>query len=125
MLHIHDRVDWSLAVALVCTFLVGISNAITMIPSMFITTLKFRSGAVSSLRDRYFKKYRKALLSTTFLLGGAIWGMIISSIIIFALAFIITFLATYDVSQLDKIDKDRTMSTISYSYVSILTFSIL
>lgn len=89
----------SINIALVCVVAVGIANAITTIPSIVITTLKFRSGAVPSLRDPYFKKYRQGLLATTFLLGGFIWGAVVSAIVIFIFVFVIVFLSSYQVSE--------------------------
>lgn len=37
------------------------------------------------------------LLATTFLLGGSIWGALISSFVIFFLAFVLTFISVYQV----------------------------
>mmetsp|Transcript_1545 Transcript_1545/g.1898 ORF Transcript_1545/g.1898 Transcript_1545/m.1898 type:complete len:560 (+) Transcript_1545:1461-3140(+) len=91
--------DLSTAVGIACVFLVGVSTISSTIPSMIITTLKFRSGEIASLRDPYFKKYRQDLLKTSFLLGAAIWGSIISSGIVFCVAYLIAFLLSFEVTR--------------------------
>lgn len=71
--------------------------ALSTIPSMIVTTLKFRSGVIGSLRDPYFKKYRQGLLATTFLLGASFWGSLISSGVVFFFSFVLTFITVYPV----------------------------
>ena len=83
--------------------LLGIINAISTIPSIVVTTIKFRTGVIPSLQDPYFKRYRVGLLATTFLLGGSIWGALISAFIIFTLAASLTFLTVYPVSRWKEI----------------------
>ena len=83
--------------------LVGIINAASTIPSMIVTTIKFRTGVIPSLRDPYFKKYRVGLMKTTGLLGASLWGTIFSLSIIFSLAAGLTFLAVYPVSRWKEI----------------------
>jgi hypothetical protein len=95
--------------------MMGIANSISTVPSIIVTTLKFRSGANPSLRDPYFKKYRKGLLATTFLLGGFIWGAAVSAIIIFFFVFMLVFLASYQVSEI-KTTIDQKSLTIMMHY---------
>jgi hypothetical protein len=76
----------------------GITVAAVTIPSMIISTLKFRSGVIGSLRDPYFKTYRVGILATTYLLGGAIWGSLAASAVIFLVSSSVTFLSVYQVS---------------------------
>ncbi len=46
------------------------------IPSYIITTLKFRSGFLPSLRDDNFPDFRQAADNVTVLLGSVFWGML-------------------------------------------------
>ena len=96
--HSHSiRLDSSVTAGVVATLFVGATNAMSTVPSMIVTTMKFRSGAIGSLRDPYFKKYRQGLLATTFLLGASGWGTIICSVVVFVLTYIFTFLSVFQV----------------------------
>lgn len=46
------------------------------IPSYILTTLKFRSGFLPSLRDDNFPDFRQAADNVTVLLGSVFWGML-------------------------------------------------
>lgn len=94
-----ERFNASLAAGIVGILLVGSLTVMSMIPSMIITTMKFRSGEIASLRDPYFKKYRRGLLATTFLLGASFWGPLVSSVVIFFILYVITFLSVFQVSD--------------------------
>ena len=95
---ISDRFDVSRLVGLICVCLVLLAVVLSTVPSMIVTTLKFRSGALSSLRDPGFKAYRKGIHGVSYLLGGAIWGSLISSIVVFIFAYILTFISVFKVS---------------------------
>mmetsp|Transcript_11512 Transcript_11512/g.21517 ORF Transcript_11512/g.21517 Transcript_11512/m.21517 type:complete len:105 (-) Transcript_11512:1270-1584(-) len=99
MLILH-RLRMSVVVGILFIFILGLGNALSAVPSMIMTTLKFRTGVIPSLRDPYFKHYRKGVLATTYLLGGALWGALLSSAVIFFITFVITFLFVYQVSFL-------------------------
>lgn len=100
MLKNLHRLRLSVVVGIFFIFILGLGNALSTVPSMIMTTLKFRSGAIPSLRDPYFKNYRKGVLATTYLLGGALWGALLSSAVIFFITLIITFLFAYQVSAI-------------------------
>ena len=82
----------TLGVGFLVAFLVGMMNTIVNIPSQITTTMRFRTGAIESLRDVNFKKYRIAMLNTTFLLGASLWGTLVMSIVVFVpVAFLVFF----------------------------------
>jgi len=89
----------STSIGIISVLLAGFIVNVSTIPSMVITTLQFRSGTIPSLHDPYFKKYRVGLLGTTFLLGASIWGAFITSVVIFVLSFVFTFLSVYQVTR--------------------------
>merc|ERR1712226_1625674 len=57
-------------VATTVAILAAISMSLVYIPSAIHTILKFRSGAIPSLRDPYFINYRKSLHLSTFMIGA-------------------------------------------------------
>mmetsp|Transcript_15838 Transcript_15838/g.22648 ORF Transcript_15838/g.22648 Transcript_15838/m.22648 type:complete len:1024 (-) Transcript_15838:164-3235(-) len=71
-------------VALSTTLLI----AFLYIPSYIITTLKYRSGVISSLKDDNFPDFRQAADNVTLLLGSAFWGLLATGAFFFFLVVI-------------------------------------
>lgn len=80
-------------------FIAGFSNFIISIPSQVVTTMKFRTGAVESLRDKEFLRQRVGMLNMTYLLGALVWGTIMTFIAVFLSATAISFLVMFHVTS--------------------------
>lgn len=62
--------------------------AFLYIPSYIITTLKYRSGVIPSLKDDNFPDFRQAADNVTILLGSAFWGLLATGAFFFFLVVI-------------------------------------
>ena len=98
----YNRAQLSLYTGMCFTLLIGFSNGAVMVPSMIVTYLMFRSGAIRSLHDPYFKNYRRGLSTVTYLFGASIWATIFSLFFTIVFAFAITFLFAYQVSYMQR-----------------------
>mmetsp|Transcript_36531 Transcript_36531/g.109787 ORF Transcript_36531/g.109787 Transcript_36531/m.109787 type:complete len:920 (-) Transcript_36531:445-3204(-) len=77
------RARVALWVGVVCSFLTSISVTVLFIPGVVSTTLKFRRGALPTLRSEDFlHRYRFALDQATLVYGGMFWGTLFSSVAI-------------------------------------------
>mmetsp|Transcript_177 Transcript_177/g.328 ORF Transcript_177/g.328 Transcript_177/m.328 type:complete len:1179 (+) Transcript_177:143-3679(+) len=69
---------WMVVLCAVVSLITGCFVAISLfanyIPSTVCTIMKFRSGAIPSLRDPNFIQYRKTLESVTYIIGLMAWG---------------------------------------------------
>lgn len=83
----------------VLALIAALSNVARYIPSSVTTVLSFRSGVLGSLRDnRGFHVYRFAQDSSTVLFGSSIWGLFVSSIVIWFIVFALGYGYCYPVS---------------------------
>jgi hypothetical protein len=80
-----------LAIGTVVAFSTAAYLALTYIPSVATTILKLRSGAIPTLRDSHFNKYRVAADQVAILTGSLFWGCFISSIVVGGIVGLLVF----------------------------------
>jgi len=73
--------------------------ALVWLPSSVSTVLKFRSGAIGSLRDKEFYIYRHSLDNVSLLFGSVFWGCLASGVLLFCSFGLVTFLFVWEPSQ--------------------------
>jgi hypothetical protein len=83
----------------VVAFITAVSLAVTYIPSVTSTTLKLRSGVISTLKDRDFNRYRFATDQITILTGSMFWGCLFASFLVGSVVGSIVFLFLWQVSD--------------------------
>jgi hypothetical protein len=83
----------------VVAFITAVSLAVTYIPSVTSTTLKLRSGVISTLKDRDFNRYRFATDQITILTGSMFWGCLFASFLVGSVVGSIVFLFLWQVSE--------------------------
>jgi len=95
--------DWmfkvSFGIGIGIALLAGLYNAAVNVPSIILTTLKFRSGILPSLRDVNFKIHRANMLLTTSLIGATFWGSAITSLLIIFVISVPLFLLLWPVTS--------------------------
>lgn len=92
-------IRFSAAIGVILALTAGLGNAFVTIPSIIVTTQKFRTGVLPSLRDARFKRYRQDMISTSILIGASIWGTTFMMLFMYFVGFIPTFLLTYEVTS--------------------------
>lgn len=84
---------WRILVPIIAGFTLGEFNAVKLmtsyIPSSAKTVLEFRTGALGSLHDAEFPKYRKSVDDASFIFGAMFWGSFISSGLVLAVSVLI------------------------------------
>jgi hypothetical protein len=87
------------AIGCAVAFITAVSLAVTYIPSVTSTTLKLRSGVISTLKDRDFNRYRFAADQVTILTGSMFWGCLLASFLVGGVVGSIVFLFLWQVSD--------------------------
>jgi len=86
-------------VATTVATMAALSICFVYIPSAIHTILKFRSGAIPSLRDPYFINYRKSLHLSTFMIGAMFWGLLVSTVVLAVLVAGAVFVVLWPITQ--------------------------
>ncbi len=87
----------SIGLAAFFTLLALFLVAFLFIPNVILTSLKYRSGVLPSLRNESFKRYRDNIISLTFLVPVTFWSALAMAIILFGLFSVIFFLLLWEV----------------------------
>ncbi len=77
------RLNFSVAMGGVFSTLILIFITSVFIPNAILTSMKYRSGVLPSLRDKKFKMYRENLIHLTFLVPVVFWSAFAMSAIVF------------------------------------------
>lgn len=72
-------------------FLTALCLSLTYVPSVMKTTLMLRSGAIKTMRDPHFIRYRQAPDQVSLLTGSLFWGIYFSSILVGAVIGLLAF----------------------------------
>jgi hypothetical protein len=75
-----------LAISILCLVLISV----LFIPNVILTTLKYRSGVLPSLRSKNFKYYRTNLTFLTFLVPSVFWSALAMVFVIFGVICILS-----------------------------------
>jgi dolichyl-phosphate-mannose--protein O-mannosyl transferase len=86
-----------MAIGTAVAFLTSIYLAVTFLPSITSTILQLRSGAIPTLHDKDFNKYRVAPDQVSILTGSMFWGCLISSALVGGVIGLLVFLCLWQV----------------------------
>lgn len=83
----------------IAAFIATVSLAMVWLPSSVSTIQQFRCGAIPSLHDKQFYRYRKAPDLTTILFGSTFWGTFYSSGVIFIIIGGLSFVLVWEFTR--------------------------
>jgi hypothetical protein len=98
MLNKYKRINFALVIAIVVSILCLLGVAALFIPNAILTSLKYRSGVLPSLRNKDFTQYRKDLFQLTYLVPVVFWSAFIMTILVFIFTCLVVFFLSLDVS---------------------------
>ncbi len=75
-----SRINFSIAAATLSSIMILMGLAALFLPNAILTSLKYRSGVLPSLREKGFKKYRKKLMGNITFLVPVVFSCVFCSL---------------------------------------------
>ncbi len=110
------------AIAVMVAFIVSLSLASMVIPSLVSTVLKFRSGMMPIMKSKNFHKYRYHTMNSTKITGGMFWSNLVASVVIGGVIWLLLFFCLWQVTR--PIAAQLTASVITVYIIVIVVWLI-
>jgi len=93
-------INSSIWIAVFISIIALLGVAILFIPSAILTSLKYRSGVLPSLRNQNFNMYRENLISLTFLVPVVLWSAFFMCFVVFFAVFLAVFILLWNATRI-------------------------
>lgn len=87
------------AIAVIVAFIVSLSLASMVIPSLISTVLKFRSGMMPIMKSKNFHNYYYHTMNSTKITGGMFWSNLVASVVIGGVIWLLLFFCLWQVTS--------------------------